>query len=152
MSLVKWAFLALLLLPAFELAVFILVAQMIGWVWALAWCLATSFAGAILLRACRASLTRFRAVLSDDGMRRVQFEGPRLGLLLAGILLLLPGFITDVLGLLLLVPAVRQAAARAIGRALRNRWGAPPPDAVVDLPPDQWQRIPDRNLDHKRQP
>ncbi len=152
MSLVKRVFLALLLLPAAELVVFILVAQTIGWLWALALCLATSFAGAILLRAGGANLRRFRAVLSDDGARIVQLEGPGLGLLLAGILLLLPGFITDLLGLLLLVPALRRAAAATIGRALRKRWGGPPQDPVVDLPPDQWHQVPDRALDHKRKP
>jgi UPF0716 protein FxsA len=152
MPLVKWTFLALLLLPAAELAVFILVAQAIGWLWALALCLATSFAGAILLRAARDGLTRFRAVLSDDGMRRVQLEGGGFGLLLAGFLLLLPGFITDILGLLLLVPAVRRAAAAAIAQAFRKRWGGAPQDAVVDLPPDQWRQVPDPALDHKPKP
>ncbi len=152
MSLVKWVFLALLLLPAAELAVFILVAQSIGWLWALALCLVTSFAGSILLRAGRANLKRFRAVLSEDGARIVQLEGSGFGLLLAGILLLLPGFITDLLGFLLLVPALRRAAAATIGRALRKRWGGPPRDAVVDLPPDQWHQVADRTLDHKREP
>jgi UPF0716 protein FxsA len=152
MPLVKWTFLALLLLPAVELAVFILVAQTIGWLWALALCLATSFAGVVLLRAAGDGLKRFRTVLSDDGKRRVQLEGGGFGLLLAGFLLLLPGFITDILGLLLLVPAVRRAAAAAIAQAFRKRWGGAPQDAVVDLPPDQWRRVPDPALDHKPKP
>ena len=72
--------------------------------------------------------------------------------MLAGILLLIPGFITDVLGLLLLLAPLRRALARLIGAQ------APPAraDGVVDLEPEQWHRVPDAALpdrrDNKREP
>ncbi|MEA2937593.1 MAG: FxsA cytoplasmic rane protein, partial [Alphaproteobacteria bacterium] len=60
MSLLKWTFIGLLLLPVAEMAVFLLVAAMIGWLWAVALFVATSLAGVLLLRQTgRAELERF---------------------------------------------------------------------------------------------
>ncbi|MGB8041622.1 MAG: FxsA family protein, partial [Pseudolabrys sp.] len=53
-------------------------------------------------------------------------------LLLAGILLLIPGFISDLLALFLLVGSARRAAYGA--RTAHN-------DGVVDLAPEQWHLI-----------
>lgn len=44
-----------------------------------------------------------------------------IGVLAAGLLLILPGFLTDAAGLLLLVPAVRAALMRALARRLAAR-------------------------------
>jgi UPF0716 protein FxsA len=66
--------------------------------------------------------------------------------LLAGILLLTPGFITDALGVLLLVAPL----CRALGAAVRR--GAPQQrsDGVVNLPPEQWHRVPHPELPDRR--
>lgn len=45
-------------------------------------------------------------------------------LMLGGLLLMLPGLVSDAVGLLLLVPPVRRAAARGAERALDRRVGA----------------------------
>ena len=68
-------------------------------------------------------------------------------ILLAGILLLIPGFITDVVGLLLLIAPLRRALGAAFGR------GTPPTrgDGVVDLAPEQWRRVPDPALPDRRE-
>jgi UPF0716 protein FxsA len=50
MSLVKWIFVGLLLLPAAEIAVFVLFAMLIGWLWTILLFLATSAVGIWLLR------------------------------------------------------------------------------------------------------
>ena len=50
MSLVKWGFIGLLVLPAAELATFLLVAALIGWLAAAMLFVATSVAGVMLLR------------------------------------------------------------------------------------------------------
>ncbi|WP_228975276.1 FxsA family membrane protein [Streptomyces sp. DH12] len=55
-------------------------------------------------------------------------------LMLGGLLLMLPGLVSDVLGLLLLVPAVRTAAARYAERALDRRVGALLSQARVHRP------------------
>ena len=69
--------------------------------------------------------------------------------MLGGFLLLLPGFLTDVLGALLLLPptqrAIGAALRRAVGRAERTS-GEP---GVVDLPPEEWRRVPEERIPHQ---
>jgi len=64
--------------------------------------------------------------------------------MIGGILLVFPGFITDLAGLLLFLPPFRRWAAAAIGRALRKRQRD---RSVVDLTPDQWHQVPDNLID-----
>lgn len=45
-------------------------------------------------------------------------------LLVAGVLLVTPGFVTDIFGLLLLVPSVRQALARSVQKHIHTSQGA----------------------------
>jgi UPF0716 protein FxsA len=70
----------------------------------------------------------------------LQADGSGGLILLAGILLLIPGFITDAVGLLLLIVAL-------------FRRGPPPrrDDGVVDLPPDEWRHVPDPTLPDRRE-
>ncbi|MFF9150392.1 FxsA family membrane protein [Streptomyces sp. NPDC014861] len=53
-------------------------------------------------------------------------------LMLGGLLLMLPGLISDVAGLLLLVPPVRTALGRAAERAVERRMAAAPPGTLQD--------------------
>jgi UPF0716 protein FxsA len=103
-------------LPLLEVAVFIQVGGAIG-VWpTIAATIATALAGSLLLRAQGlAALTRAR-VQMDQGQlpAREMFEG--LCLVLAGALLLVPGFVTDALGLLLFFPPFRELLRRLIAR------------------------------------
>jgi UPF0716 protein FxsA len=153
MSLVKWAFIGLVILPAAEIGAFVLVAVAIGWLWAIVLFLATSLAGVILLRRYgRADLDRVRAALARDGLRAVHLETPGFAAMLGGILLVFPGFITDLLGAALLAPPLRRWAAGALARAARKRRRARGDSAVIDLEPDQWHRIPDRRPKGRRKP
>src|SRR5262245_2027226 len=152
----------LLLLPLAEVAVFVAVALAIGFWQAVLLTMLTSVLGALLLRlAGQTHLQRFRnapgIVLTADA------TGRGLVMVLAGILLLVPGFITDAAGLLLLLPATRRRIGVSINRWLADAFGrdphAPP---VVDLDPDEWRRQPGqqppsgsgdppRQIDHSRQ-
>ena len=145
MSLVKWSFIALLLLPAAEIAIVILVALLIGWLWTIVLFLATSAAGLILLRRSgRSDLDRARAAFAKDGFRAVHLEMPGFGPIVGGILLVFPGFITDVLGLALLVPWFRRWAAARLRQAARQpRRSRPGEITVIDLAPNEWQQITD---------
>src|SRR5215475_9580948 len=135
MSLVKWAFIGVILLPAAEFAVFVAVALAIGWLWAALIFFTTSAAGVLVLRhAGRRDFDRFRSTLGAQGIRAINLETPGLASTVGGILLVLPGFITDLVGVLLLLPAGRRLIAAAISRAARN------PD-VIDLKPDEWRQI-----------
>jgi UPF0716 protein FxsA len=141
MSLVKWAFIGVILLPAAEFAVFVAVALAIGWLWAALLFFATSAAGVLVLRhAGRRDFDRFRSTLSAQGIRAINLETPGLASTVGGILLVLPGFITDLVGALLLVPAGRRLIAAAIRRAAKKQHAARNPD-VIDLKPDEWHQV-----------
>jgi UPF0716 protein FxsA len=143
MNVAKYLLLALLLLPLAELAAFIAVAAAIGFLWAIALILAGSFAGALVLRHAGGShIARVRTAWDQGSFTALQADSTGGLVLLAGILLLIPGFISDVIGLLLLLAPLRQAVGAALGR------GAPPArqDGVVDLTPEQWHRVPDPAL------
>jgi UPF0716 protein FxsA len=141
MNVAKWLLYALLMLPLAELAAFIAVAAAVGFLWAVALLAAGSFAGALILRRAGGNhIARMRVVLGDNRLTALQADGAGTAILIAGFLLLIPGFITDVLALLLLIAPLR----RAVGKALRG--AAAPRDGVVDLPPEQWHQIPDPSL------
>lgn len=147
MNVAKWLLLALLALPFLELAVFVAVAATIGFAGALGLVLATSFAGAVMLRHAGGNhIARVRVALGEGSFTALQADSSGGYILLAGILLLIPGFITDFLGLLLLIAPLRQVLSEALGR------GTPPKraDGVVDLEPEQWRRVPDPALSDRR--
>ncbi|HUI17558.1 MAG TPA: FxsA family protein [Alphaproteobacteria bacterium] len=113
--------LALLALPFLEIAAFIKVGELIGVAPTIELTLLASFAGVVLMRAQGlATLARAReAALADRPPLEELLDG--LAILLAGALLIVPGFITDVLGLLLFVPPVRRALRRRIWRSFEVR-------------------------------
>ena len=152
MSLVKWAFIGLLTLPVAELVVFIVVALSIGWLLALALFLATSLIGMMVLKRSGADFQRFRSDLARQGAGAIQLETPSLAAVIGGILLVFPGFITDIAGALLLLPWARRWAGRAIGHLFAPSRSAPPSPSVIDLEPDQWHQVPEGRIADKSEP
>ena len=144
MSLVKWTFIGLAALPVAELLVFILVAALIGWLWTAALFVATSVVGVLLLRKSgRADLDRVRNAFVRDGIRAIRLETPGVAPVIAGILLVFPGFITDILGAALYVPPLRRwAAGKLATRTRRDRRRRD--ERVIDLEPGEWHHLPDR--------
>jgi UPF0716 protein FxsA len=137
---------SLLFLPIAEVAAFLLVAWTIGFFPALALMILTSVAGGAVLRhAGRGKLAHIRVALRQSGTAQVAAEPGGVMLAIGGILLLLPGFITDLVGAGLLIQPIRRWLGAAIGRALQVPRGASGP-AVVDLAPTEWQSIPDPQL------
>ncbi|PTW63102.1 UPF0716 protein FxsA [Breoghania corrubedonensis] len=140
---------ALLGIPILEITVFIQVGSLIGVFPTLAMIFVTAVIGTALLRYQGFSLlTRIRAEM-DAG----RIPGAELGhgamILVAGVLLLTPGFVTDTIGFLLFVPAVRSALWRFIARhvvvidmARGGAQTASPRDPVVDLDEEEWSRKP----------
>ncbi len=102
-------FLLFLLIPIIEIYFLIQVGDIIGAGWTVFLVVATAVIGAALLRQQGLS-TLQRAQLS-----MAQGELPALAmlegvmLLISGAMLLTPGFVTDILGFLLLIPPLRQA-------------------------------------------
>ena len=144
MSLVKWTFIGLAALPAAEFLALILVAALIGWLWTAALFVATSVVGVLLLRKSgRADLDRVRNAFARDGIRAIRLETPGVAPVIGGILLVFPGFITDILGAALYVPALRRWAAGKL--ATRTRDDRRRRDKhVIDLEPGEWHHLPDQ--------
>jgi UPF0716 protein FxsA len=143
MSLVKWTFIGVILLPLGEIAVFIAIALTIGWLWTAVLFVATSAVGVLVLkRMGRGDLDRFRTAVGAGGIRTIHLDTPGLAPIIGGILLVLPGFITDLAGALLFIPPVRRWVRASIGRARKKRRAARDP-SVIDLAPDEWHHISD---------
>jgi UPF0716 protein FxsA len=150
MSLVKWAFVGLLTLPAAELVVLLLATATVGWFWTIVLLLGSSFAGIFLLRRSgRGDFDKLRQAFSQEGLRAIHLETPGFATMLAAILLVIPGFITDIVGLALFVPAFRRWAGGAIGRTARRR---PQDPSVIDLQPHEWRQLPDAGKKRRRKP
>jgi UPF0716 protein FxsA len=141
------ALLPFVLLIAAEITAFILVGEAIGVLPTVALVFALSVAGVVLTRRQGlGALLRIRAEL-DAGRMPGEAMGHAAMIVLAGTLLIIPGFVTDAIGLLLFVPAVRTALWRAIGRRLKVkvvRTGPRRGGPVVDLDPDAYSPVPDR--------
>jgi UPF0716 family protein affecting phage T7 exclusion len=75
----------------------------------------------------------------------------RLALALGGILLLLPGFITDLVGAGLLVGPIRRRLVGTIAEAIARRRRTGGPGAVIDLAPDEWHAVPDKPRRKRKQ-
>ena len=151
MSLVKWTLIGLLVLPAAELFAFFLMAALIGWFWAAGLFIATSIVGVLLLRRFgRADLDRLRSAFARDGIRALHLETPGMATMLGGILLIFPGFITDLLGAALLLPTVRRWAAARFATFARSSRRTPRDDRVIELEPGEWHQIPDRGRRRRR--
>ncbi|CAN5727702.1 hypothetical protein BH23PSE1_BH23PSE1_16670 [soil metagenome] len=166
-----WLFIILVAVPILEIALFIQVGGFIGLWPTLAIVVATALAGTALLRRQGfETLRRLQASL-EQGRDPLGPIAHGAMILVAGVLLLTPGFFTDALGLSLLLPPVRGALIRygaarltliATSRAARPQAGdpgRPPPGPrrpetldgsyeVVDESPPQghpsgWQRPPE---------
>jgi UPF0716 protein FxsA len=101
-------FLFFLLVPLVEIYFLIQVGSVIGAGWTVFLVVFTAVLGAYLLRLQGFNtLRRAQSSLAGGQLPAMEMmEG--LGLLVSGALLLTPGFVTDTIGFLLLVPAVRQ--------------------------------------------
>ena len=154
MSLVKWTFIALIGLPAAEILAFLLVAGLIGWLKAGIALVATSILGILLLRhSGRRDFARLVEGLRRNGIAALRLDSPAAATMLGTILLILPGFITDLVGAALFVPALRRWAAARLAHGTRSRagrHGQAARDRVIDLEPGEWHRVSDRSRPRPR--
>jgi len=112
---------AFILVPLAELAVLIAVGDWIGLVPTLILLLVVSVAGAWLAkREGVAAWRRLQVALAQGRMPTVEVTDGAL-ILLAGALLLTPGFLSDVVGILLLLPPTRAVARRLLPRLAERR-------------------------------
>jgi len=105
-----------IVVPIAELALLIQVGQLIGVWWTIALLIADAMLGSWLLRSQgRLAWQRFNAALSEGRVpHREVVDGVLV--IFGGVLLLCPGFITDVFGLLFLFPPTRVVMRRLLVR------------------------------------
>jgi UPF0716 protein FxsA len=144
----------ILLLPLAEIIAFILVAALIGTGPALLIMLASTAAGLLVLRAAgRVGLANLRGTVTGaPGGAAQNLQNGAGGVLtvLAGLLLFVPGFLTSLAGVLLLIRPVRQACNSRFKQCLRRRQPADP--GTLDLRPGEWTQLPDRELSEETKP
>ena len=113
-----WLFLLILIgWPIFEIAVFIQVGGWIGLGPTILLVLGAGALGLWLLRSEGLSLLMRAQTQMRDGIVPVHEAFDALCLVAAGLLLLLPGFISDILALILFLPITRSLVRAALVRA-----------------------------------
>ncbi|WP_295311235.1 FxsA family protein [Roseobacter sp.] len=128
-----WLFIAFLAVPLIEITLFIQIGGAIGLGWTLATVVITAIIGTVLVRNQGAlALTQLRASFSDmKDPTEPLVHGAMI--LFSGALLLTPGFFTDAIGFLLLIPGVRTAVFAAIrARVNIQTMGPGPRDGFQD--------------------
>jgi UPF0716 protein FxsA len=147
MNVAKWVLCVLRVVPFLELAAFFAVTAAFGFGWALGLVLAGSLAGLLVLRRAGANhVARMRIALAQGDLAAIHAASSGGVILFAGILLLIPGFITDLVALALFVTPIRRAVSAAFNTRMNRR-----DDGIVDLAPEQWHQVPDPSLPDRRQ-
>ncbi len=148
-------FLAIWLLIAIaEIATFFWVGSQIGFGLALLIAVVTAVLGSYLVK--RAGLTALSRIQQRIGEGRMPGRELTDGasILIAGAFLISPGFVTDIIGFLMLIPAVRAVIHRVITRRISTRTslftdrrirvqdrsgsvGRDPSDVIIDV--EEWE-------------
>lgn len=134
--------LALLSLPLIEIAVLIMVGSSIGVFPTIGLIILTGVLGTILLRIQGFSvLSRIRTEI-ERGEAPDKSVADAAMIALAGLFLILPGFVSDVIGLALFLPPVRALIRSMIGKRVTiiRRSGRQQRPDVVDLDPADFRR------------
>jgi UPF0716 protein FxsA len=113
--------LGLLLVPVLEIAVVVAVGRVIGAAATVLLVLVGCVAGVLVLRRVGAGAVRRLATSGGYVETPARGAGETGAMVLAGLLLVFPGLVTDVVGLLLLIPPVRRTLVRRTGSALAAR-------------------------------
>ena len=117
-----WLFLAFALVPIVEIALFYYVGSAIGIGPTIAIVIATAFAGSWLVtRQGRHTWIRIQEEIAAGNPPAAHLVHGAM-ILVGGALLLTPGFMTDIVGLLLMVPGVREALRGWFVGRLQSRW------------------------------
>ena len=144
--------LAVLALPFVEIAGFVVIGSRIGVLATLAWVVLAAMLGVALIRRQGLdALRRARAALGRGESPTAELaEGALVAL--AGVLLLIPGFVTDAFGLPLAIPAVRRLIVSRLRTRLGTRRGQRRP-RLIELEVHEYREVGERKPDSPwRQP
>ncbi|ODT06722.1 MAG: membrane protein FxsA [Mesorhizobium sp. SCN 65-20] len=145
--------LLILALPLLEIAGFVVVGSEIGVLPTIGLVLLSAVAGSVLLRVQGFGvMARIRTELEAGRDPSKQLANAAM-IVLAGVLLLIPGFISDIVGILLFLPPVREIAWRFLSKRVHfasdfsgfARRGQPGRSRTIDLDEDEFRREPGTN-------
>ena len=113
-GLLRWLLLALVLLPFAEVAALVLVGRAIGFWWTLGALVALTVVGVLLVR--RETSRTYKALQEtlNSGKMPADEVTDAILVMIGGFLLILPGFVSDAVGLLLVLPFTRPLARRLL--------------------------------------
>ena len=133
-----------ILVPVAELYLFITLGDQLGLGNTLAIIFVTAILGAALTKSQgRRAMLKFQQATNEGRMpAREAIDG--LMILLAGAVLITPGFLTDAVGFLLLVPPVRTVVAGYLGKRLKEKIQIVTPGMPPQSPQEQ---VPQSKLD-----
>lgn len=138
-------------LPLVEIAGFVLVGERIGVSATLALTALTAAAGLLTLRFQLLSLPALLRGAVAGKEPPIAGAAVELARTVAGLLLLIPGFFSDLLGLLLLVPPLRKAAVHFLLGYLARHVRPRKDDTIIDVTYTDVTPTPqDKRLDGKR--
>ena len=142
--LIRLILLLVLALPFIEIALFIVIGQAIGVLPTLLGIIITGAIGALVLRWQGMGVLRQMQMRFSRGEMPARQMGDAVLIGLAGVLLLLPGYFTDLVGLVLLLPWTRALIYRLLARNLKvvevtgAEYRAVDPD-VIELEHKEWR-------------
>lgn len=156
----------LLIIPILEIAVFIIVGGQIGVLWTFALILFTAVLGTILLRIQGFQIINRLREESNAGRIPGRELGDGAMILVAGVLLLTPGFVTDAVGFSFFLPPVRAliwsflaSRVRFVGPEgfMKNgeqdfRRNRRYEEGVVELDPDEFEDLSAENEPNANSP
>lgn len=143
-------FLLFLVVPLIEIACFVLIGNAIGLWPTLAGVLVTAIIGSLVLRFQGMSIINEIRTTVGRGELPARAIADAMMIGLAGILLLTPGYFTDLLGILLLIPPLRSALyaylrsrVKVVATSSSSSFGFAQrrvDEGTVDLDSDEWRK------------
>jgi UPF0716 protein FxsA len=114
-------FISLLLLPIIELIIFLLAGNLIGIPETLFVVIGTGILGAILLKKQGLKAVRNVKVQLNQGIMPGDAILDSFCVLIGGLLLLFPGFLTDIVGSIMLIPPTRRIVKLLLMRGIQRK-------------------------------
>jgi UPF0716 protein FxsA len=134
--------LLMIALPLLEIGLFVVIGQAIGLVPTLLGVIVAAIAGGLVIRWQGLAVLRDMQATIQRGEVPARQIGDAMLIGLAGILLILPGYFSDLCALLLLIPPVRTLLYRLLAsrvQVVRQPPAAPADPQLVELDPDDWR-------------
>lgn len=135
----SWFMIAIAIWLLGETAALAFIVHFFGWSGAILIGALTSLAGVVLMRQTGIGAARGlrRAFNGDDVAEGAMLDGTLAAL--GSVLLILPGFLSDLIGLALAAPSIRQLLTRRFSKTVDKMRSQR--DGVIELAPQDWRRI-----------